>query len=161
MAPRALTAVLLASAYACMSTAHAATPRHEDNRAVCSSLSSHSTVFRDADRLILEVALENPSQMPIELEAFALGQNMLRFSASEVSTGRSLKVVIPLISPGVEPVRIAPGSTVVRKFDLAFVFPDLGEALTRTSVEVSWKMTLKPAHGCSSQEVETRMTLKR
>ncbi|MBB3228198.1 hypothetical protein FHW69_002833 [Luteibacter sp. Sphag1AF] len=147
--------VLFAIAFACIGVTQA-----EENR-VCASVPLLAVMLDDGSDQTLTLTVKNPGSKAVELEAFYLGENMLHLSAVEKTSGRVLKVLIPLLSPGVEPLRIPPKGEVARKVRLNVLFPELSETLKRTAVDISWKVTLKPIDGCFSQEVATTMTLQR
>jgi len=132
---------------------------HGKDSAVCSSLPVHATILNGLPGHTLAIIVENPSSRTVELEAFDFAENMLRFSGVEKSNGQPLKVVIPLLSPGVEPLKIKPHEKFVREVRLDVIFPGLPVILQRTAVEISWKVTLKPHNGCFAEEITTTMRL--
>lgn len=126
--------------------------------ALCSSLPVRAQIVGDV-RHILMITVENPTSHVVALDASSFGENLLRFSGVEKTGERPLKVVVPLLSPGVEPLRIPAHDKIVKEIRLDVIFPDLSATLKRSSVDISWKLNLRPNDGCFSEEVSTTMTL--
>lgn len=148
-------ALLFATAFACCGEAQGKEAQ------LCASLPLRSAILDDGGGHTLVLAVENPSSKAVELEAFYLGGNMLHLTAVEKKSGRALKAFIPLLSPGVKPLRIPPKGEVLRTVSLDVTFPELSDTLKRTAVDVSWRVALKPINGCFLEEVVTTMTLER
>lgn len=87
----------------------------------------------------------------VDLTAFYFESDLLRLSAVEKASNRSLRTLVPLVTPGVAPIRIRAKEKFVREFDLGSIFPDLESVLTRSAVGVSWRLKLDPGPGCFSE----------
>jgi len=133
----------------------------DEDRTICSSLTSTGAVVRaeGAHKVVLTVT--NPTDTAVDLVEFYFESNTLRLQAVEKESKRSLRTLVPLLSPGVAPLRIQAKETVVREFDLRRTFPDLESTLTRSAVDVSWRLKLDPGPGCFSEEIETTVTIPR
>jgi hypothetical protein len=129
--------------------------------AVCTSLPTNASLIKAQGAYKIVFTVANPSDAAVDLMAFYFESNALRFSAVEKDTNRSLRTLVPLVSPGVAPVRIRAGDKFVFSFDLVSIFPDLQSALMRSAVAVSWRLKLDPIPGCFSEEVETTVTIPR
>jgi hypothetical protein len=108
-------------------------------------------------KIVFTVA--NPADAAVDLTAFYFESDLLRLSAVEKEDNRSLRTLVPLVTPGVAPIRIRAGEKFVWEFDLASIFPDLESVLTRSAVAVSWRLKLDPKPGCFSEVLETTVTL--
>lgn len=128
---------------------------------ICSSLTSTGSVVRAEGAHKVVLTVNNPTDTAVDLVAFYFESNTLRLQAVEKESKRSLRTLVPLLSPGVAPLRIQAKETVVREFDLRRTFPDLESTLTRSAVDVSWRLKLDPGPGCFSEEIETTVTIPR
>jgi hypothetical protein len=136
-------------------------PLRASERALCTTLSMHSSIVEDARGHTLRITVQNPTQQTVETEEFHFWSNGVSFRAIARADGRQLRTVIPLLDPGVNPLLIKPSETVVRELPLEDVFPDLKTLLRSSDVDVSWTLKLKPNKGCFSEEATTTVTLDR
>jgi hypothetical protein len=95
----------------------------------------------------------------VEIEEFYFFSNMMRFHAVAKADGRQLRILLPLLSPGVKPMLIRPNETVVREVPLEGMIPELTEVLRESNVDVSWRLSLNPNKACFSEEITTTVTL--
>lgn len=132
-----------------------------DSRNVCTTLSENASLSETGGghRLVLTVA--NPSDAAVDLTAFYFESNSLRLSAVEKESNRSLRTLVPLVAPGVAPIRIRSNEKFVQEFDLGSIFPDLESTLRRSAVGVSWRLKLDLNPGCFSQVIETTIIIPR
>lgn len=130
-------------------------------RAECTTLSMHSSMVEDDHGHTVRITLQNPTQQTVEVEEFYFFSNMMNFRAITKADGRQLRIWIPLLSPGVKPLRIRPNERVIREVSLEYVIEDLKKVLQTSDVDVSWTLKLKPNEGCFSEEVTTTITLDR
>jgi hypothetical protein len=130
-------------------------------REECSTLSMHSSMVEDDHGHTVRITLQNPTQQTVEVEEFHFFSNMMNFRAIAKADGHQLRIAIPLLSPGVKPLRIRPNETVIREVSLEDMIIDLKKVLQTSDIDVSWTLTLKPNKGCFSEEVMTRITLER
>jgi hypothetical protein len=130
-----------------------------DSMAVCTSLPAHASLIKTdgGHKLVLTVA--NPADVAVDLMAFYFESDSLRLSAVEKEGNRPLRTLVPLVSPGVAPIRIRAKEKFVREFDLVSIFPDLESTLTRSAVAVSWRLKLDPGLGCFSEVIETTFAI--
>jgi hypothetical protein len=130
-------------------------------RVLCTTLSVHSSIVEGNHDHIVRMTLHNPTQRTVEIEDFYFFSNMMDFHAIAKADGHQLQVWIPLLSPGVTPLRMRPDETVVREVSLNGVIHNLTETLRNSAVDVSWRLSLPPREGCFSEEVTTKITLDR
>jgi len=64
------------------------------------------------------LTVTNPTDTAVDLVASYFESNMLRLQAVEKESKRSLRTLVPLLSPGAAPLRIQAKETFVREFDL-------------------------------------------
>jgi hypothetical protein len=150
-----LSRLLLALVIASASNVATAT----DGIAVCTSMPVNASLMKNdgGHRLVLTVA--NPTDDAVNLTAFYFESNLLRLSAVAKENNQSLPPIVPLVSPGVAPIKIRAKEKFVREFDLDSIFPDLESALMRSPVVVSWRLTLDPGTGCFSAVIDTSLTI--
>lgn len=132
-----------------------------DNLAVCTSLLANASLIETAGGHKLVLTVANPSDAAIDLTAFYFESDMLRLSAVEKESNRSLRTLVPLVTPGVAPIRIPANEKFVREFDLGSIFPDLESTLRRSAVGVSWRLKLAPDPGCFAEVIETTVLIPR
>jgi len=126
---------------------------------ICASPTIYTELIRANGKYNLAFTLKNQTSTNIILEPFYFGENMLQLRATESDGDTALKQAVPLLSPGVGKIVIAPGKTFVRKVDLDGFFPDLQAAITNGDVHVSWELSLKNEESCSSQKINATMTI--
>lgn len=150
-----LASVLLPLLFCVPSSYAAAT----DSTAVCTSLPTNASLIKTdvGHKLVLTVA--NPTDAAVDLTASYFESNLLRLSAVDKEKNRSLRTLVPLVSPGISPIRIRAKENFVREFDLGRIFPDLESELMRSAVVVSWRLKLDPGSGCFSEVIETSLTI--
>jgi hypothetical protein len=126
---------------------------------VCHVLSTSSSVEESGRDVSLVLTLENRGGSAIDIPEYSLGSNMLHMRAKVVQGGRQMTPVLPLISPGIHPIRMAAGGKVTRKVSLVDVFPELPEVLRTSDVEVSWTLDINPDENCftKSETVTVRI----
>lgn len=130
-----------------------------DSVVVCTSLPADASLIKTGEGHKIIFTVVNPTDAPVDLMAFYFESNALRLSAVEKDTNRSLRTLVPLVSPGVAPVSIPAGEKFIFDFDLVSIFPDLESALMRSAVAVSWRLKLDPRPGCFSEVIETTVTI--
>lgn len=130
-----------------------------DGIVVCTSLPANASLIKTDGGHRLVFTVENPTDTALDLMAFYFESDALRLSAVEKEGNRPLRTLVPLVTPGVAPVRIRAGEKFVFEFDLASIFPDLESALRRSAVAVSWRLKLDPGPGCFSEVAETTVTI--
>jgi hypothetical protein len=129
------------------------------DKITCSSLTSTGAVVETEDGHKVVLTVSNPTDSTVDLMAFYFESNTLRLQAVEQESKHPLSTLVPLVSPGVAPVRIHAKETFVREHDLRYIFPDLESTLTRSAVDVSWRLKLDPGPGCFSEEIKTTVTI--
>ena len=120
---------------------------------VCEAPAVSSKLVSDGPFHALVLTVSNQSAKELSLEQFYFGENMLGLHAIKTEGNVELKQAIPLLSPGVAPVTIAPGKTFVRTVRLENSFADLSNALTTSDVLVSWALTVGDERTCFVQKL--------
>lgn len=130
-----------------------------DGIVVCTSLPANASLIKTDGGHKIVFTVANPTDAAVDLTAFYFESDLLRLSAVEKASNRSLRTLVPLVTPGVAPIRIRAGEKFVWDFDLASIFPDLESVLTQSAVAVSWRLKLDPKPGCFSEVLETTVTI--
>jgi len=130
-----------------------------DGLVVCTSLPANASLIKTDGSHKIVFTVANPTDAAVDLTAFYFESDLLRLSAVEKDTNRSLRTLVPLVTPGVAPIKIRAGKKFVWDFDLASIFPDLESVLTKSDVAVSWRLKLDPKPGCFSEVMETTVTI--
>ena len=121
--------------------------------AICEAPSASGKLISDGTLHVLVLTISNPGAKALSLERFYFGENMLGLRAVKSEGNVELKQAIPLLSPGVAPVTIAPGKTFVHRVSLENSFADLPDALTASDVLVSWALTMDDKSACFVQKL--------
>jgi hypothetical protein len=125
---------------------------------ICASPAVTTKLVKSELGYELIFTVENNTKSVVSLEKFYFGENMLHLRA--VSAGRiELKQVVPLLSPGVANIVLAPGENFVHEVNLETSFPDLQQALRTSDVLVSWELVMRGENSCYVQSVNTSMTI--
>lgn len=127
---------------------------------MCASPTVSTKVVKDNGGYELVFSLENNTKAVVSMEAFYFGENMLRLRAT-AADNVELRQVIPLISPGVANVVLAPGKTYVHKVNLDASFPELQQAVKNGDVHISWELTIRGENSCYMQKVDASMNIGR
>jgi hypothetical protein len=129
--------------------------------ALCGTPSSSSAIVKDQRGYVLRLTVMNNGRRTVLLEPYYFEVNMLSLHAVVRDGHRELTPSIPIVSPGVQPLRLLPGKRTVRDISLATVFPELSSALRSSKVDVSWTLKLAPPDDCFSSSSTTTITIKR
>ncbi|WP_426701005.1 hypothetical protein ACPPVV_16760 [Rhodanobacter sp. Col0626] len=133
-------------------------PAIADDIVMCVSPTIGTEIKKGKDGHILRIVIKNESASDVVLEPFNFEENMLFLKAID-SSGKSLQSAIPLLAPGVGESTISAGTNFVKEIRLDNFFPKLSVAIEHGKIELSWRLSIHGKNDCSSQVINTVMTL--
>jgi hypothetical protein len=148
-----------AATLACLLSSLCWQSAHASDHVVCGVISTSSAVTGSGDGLALAIALENKGEAAVTFDNFILDPNLIKLRARTIQDNQELTPRIPLVSPGLGPLRIAGGGKFTKTIALSNIFPGLEAKRRESAIEISWVLELKPLSGCFSKSESSTVLL--